>query len=85
MARYIDVDILMEEIANIGGHSLCEWSTLGVKALIERQQIVIVTPKAEVAREIFEEMDEIMLPLLHEVSQVYIYAKLRKKYVEEKK
>lgn len=40
--------------------------------------------KAEVAREIFEEMDKIMLPLLHEVSQVYIYTKLKKKYTEGK-
>lgn len=37
---------------------------------------------ALVAREIFEEMDEIMLPLLHEVSQVYIYVKLKRKYTD---
>lgn len=43
---------------------------------------MIAEAKAEVAREIFEEMDEIMLPLLHEVSQVYIYVKLKKKYTE---
>ena len=37
---------------------------------------------ALVAREIFEELDEIMLPFLHEVSQVYIYVKLKRKYTE---
>lgn len=42
-----------------------------------------VAPRAEVASEIFDELDKIMLPLLHEVSQVYIYAKLKKKYTGE--
>ena len=41
-----------------------------------------VVPRAELAREIFGEMDEIFLPLLHEVSQVYIYVQLKKKYTE---
>ena len=38
MARYIDADKVMEEINRIGGHNLCGWSTIGVKALIDRQQ-----------------------------------------------
>ena len=37
MARYIDADRVMEEINRIGGHNLCEWETIGVKALIDRQ------------------------------------------------
>ena len=37
MARYIDADKVMEEIKRIGGHNLCGWSTIGVKALIDRQ------------------------------------------------
>lgn len=37
MARYIDADKVMEEINRIGGHNLCEWETIGVKALIDRQ------------------------------------------------
>jgi hypothetical protein len=40
--RYIDADKVMEEIYRIGGHNLCEWDTIGVKALIDRQ------PTAEV-------------------------------------
>lgn len=42
----------------------------------------IADVRAEVAREIFEEMDEILLPLLHEVCQVYIYVKLKRKHTE---
>ena len=43
MARYIDANKVMDEIRQIGGHNLCEWSTIGVKALIDRQ------PTADVA------------------------------------
>lgn len=35
--RLIDADKVLEEIERIGGHNLCEWSTIGVKALIDRQ------------------------------------------------
>jgi hypothetical protein len=48
MARYIDADKVMEEIARIGGHNLCEWETIGVKALIDRQPTADVAPKSEV-------------------------------------
>ena len=58
MARYIDADKVMEEIERIGGHNLCEWETIGVKALIDRQPTADVAPKSEVAREIFAEMLE---------------------------
>ena len=47
MARYIDADKVMEEIASMGGHDLCEWSTLGVKVLINRQPTADVAPRAE--------------------------------------
>lgn len=36
MSRYIDADKVMEEIKQIGGHNLCGWDTIGVKALIDR-------------------------------------------------
>ena len=35
--EYIERGALMEEINRIGGHNLCEWETIGVKALVERQ------------------------------------------------
>ena len=38
MARYIDANKVMEEINRTGGHNLCGWQTIGVKALIDRQQ-----------------------------------------------
>ena len=47
MARYIDADKVMEEIASMGGHDLCEWSTLVVKVLINRQPTADVAPRAE--------------------------------------
>lgn len=47
MPRYIDADKTMEEIDRIGGHNLCEWETLGVKALIDRQPTADVVPKSE--------------------------------------
>ena len=48
MPRYIDADKTMEEIDRIGGHNLCEWETLGVKALIDRQPTADVVPKSEI-------------------------------------
>lgn len=48
--RYIDADKVMEEINQIGGHNLCEWETIGVKALIDRQPTADVVPKSEVEK-----------------------------------
>lgn len=48
MARYINADKTMEEIERIGGHNLCEWDTIGVKALIDRQPTADIVPKSEV-------------------------------------
>ena len=64
MARHIDADRVMEEIASMGGHNLCEWSTLGVKALIDRQPTADVAPRAEVAREIFWEIDKLLARII---------------------
>ena len=47
MPRYIDADKVMDEINRIGGHNLCEWETIGVKALIDRQPTADVVPKSE--------------------------------------
>ena len=58
MARYIDADKVMEEIARIGGHNFCKWHTIGVKALIDRQTTADVAPRSEVAREIFGEIEK---------------------------
>lgn len=46
--RHIDADKVMEEVNRMGGHNLCDWSTLGVKALINRQPTADVVPRAEV-------------------------------------
>lgn len=87
MARYIDADKTMEEIDRIGGHNLCEWETLGVKALIDRQPTADVAPKSEVAREIFTEIEKLIFVggFTGEVSNLTIlttkdYEALKKKY-----
>ena len=54
MARYIDADKAMEEINRIGGHNLCEWETIGVKALIDRQPTADVVPKSKVVKALNE-------------------------------
>lgn len=68
----------------MGGHDLCEWSTLGVKALIERQPTADVSSRAEVAREIFEEIERETKNHGIAYTQRKI-AQLKKKYTEEKK
>ena len=37
MKEYVEREALMDEIHRIGGHNLCEWDTIGVKALVCRQ------------------------------------------------
>lgn len=54
MPRYIDADKVMDEINRIGGHNLCEWETIGVKALIDRQPTADVVPKSEYIQQIAE-------------------------------
>lgn len=85
MPRYINADKVMEEINRIGGHNLCEWETLGVKALIDRQPAADVAPKSEVAREIFKEIEEIIdRTLCLDINAYSAYEELKKKYTEEK-
>ena len=85
MARYIDADALYKATqkriaeANEARMAVVDDEFLD---LINDAFTEDVAPRAEIAREIFEKMDEIMLPLLHEVSQVYIYVKLKRKYTQ---
>ena len=58
MARYIDADKVMEEINRIGGHNLCEWGTIGVKALICRQETANVAPIADTVKKMQELIKE---------------------------
>ena len=89
MPRYIDADKVMEEINRIGGHNLCEWETLGVKALIDRQPTADVAPKSEVAREIFAEIEtslcyKFINGEIHLIIREEDYKEYKKKYTEEK-
>lgn len=91
MSRYIDADKVMEEINRIGGHNLCEWDTLGVKALICKQDTLDVVPREEVERikrGIFEEIERLFDPSTTAlISSKYNLSKeldeLKKKYAEE--
>ena len=87
MARYIDADKAMEEVNQIGGHNLCDWSTIGVKALIDRQPTADVVPKSEVEK-IFEEIEALRLKHTYgEIDEadlnIGLY-ELKKKYTERK-
>lgn len=85
MARYIDADKIVFWIRYVSSNGmLCDTDVRKVAFSdeIARMPTADVAPRAEVAREIFEEMDEILLPLLHEVCQVYIYVKLKRKHTE---
>ena len=87
MARYIDADKVMEEINRIGGHNLCEWETIGVKALIDRQPTVDVAPKSEVARAFRQRMNEKMGKHTHLLGKEYVQRIMReieKEFTEEK-
>ena len=82
--RLIDADKVMEEIHRIGGHNLCEWETLGVKALIDRQPTVDI--KIEVAKEIFAEIEKVATINLHtgEIKiSAHEYSELKNKYTKE--
>ena len=84
--RLIDADKVMEEIKRIGGHNLCEWDTIGVKALIDRQPTVDI--KTEVAREIFAEIDKITFRYLNDADYsdgdvAYDLDELKNKYTKE--
>jgi hypothetical protein len=84
MARYIDADVEVSKYVTVWDCDCSEFGKQIVMAVDDLHYLPTadVAPRAEIAREIFEELDKIMLPILHEVSQVYIYAKLKKKYTE---
>ena len=92
MDEYIKREEVLKIIADNCPHDKCGdnteeeigagWACCYIMKGVENIPTADVAPRAEVAREIFEEMDKIMLPLLHEVSQVYIYVKLKKKYTQ---
>ena len=84
MARYIDADKVMEEINRIGGHNLCEWETIGVKALIDRQPTADVVevkhgywkePMGELkifkCRYLICSQCNVMLPIITELAAYY--------------
>jgi hypothetical protein len=91
MARYIDADALMEKIRK------CEFELTGrgivypagdVQSAIYWQPTADVAPRAEVAREIFEELERYIINHCYladdDVDAIWKHIdKLKKKYTEE--
>ena len=75
---------LLIEYDELGMEPTAVVPTPSERAMVWKRELMCALKhlRAELAREIFEEMDEIFLPLLHEVSQVYIYVQLKKKYTQ---
>ena len=92
MARYIDADKFIERLKaspafpNMGmdGYFLLDV----VENLLKKFPTADVAPKSEVAREIFEEIDQLFDLVCHMIGVEIIsfpqYAELKKKYTEEK-
>ena len=78
--RPIDADKVMEEINRIGGHNLCEWDTIGVKALICRQDTLDVVPRAEVDKEKSKGATEALIILYKEL--VDYHERIKNDYME---
>lgn len=96
MPRYIDGDLLLEEVEN---NIPLNWTDSEAEnqeqldyrcfiSLIERQPTADVAPKGEVAREIFEEIDKLVITKVFPSGSLAIlidageYKKLKKKYAE---
>ena len=83
MARYIDADKIVFWIKYVSSNGmLCDTDVRKVAFSDEIARIPTadVVPRAEMAREIFEEMDR---ELFHHIPDLYtleIYTKLKKKY-----
>ena len=83
MARYIDADALLENLKLQYGEELgwqCTVNMSDVGMMIEDAPTADVEPRAEVAREIFEELDK---KIFHNMPDLYtfeIYTELKKKY-----
>ncbi len=85
MARYIDADALTAEFKRLtlGENSLIERMFAdGVYAVIETFPTADVAPRAEAAREIFEELDKKIFNHIPDLHTIEIYTELKKKYTE---
>ena len=89
MPRYIDADALIEcigedVITNSRASIECKHMIIRLLSMERYSPTADVAPRAELAREIFEEIDKLHI----HVSSAYDanrYAELKKKYTEEKK
>lgn len=86
MARYIDADELrrrVKEKTNPYGKPTLDYES-GVKVLnmIDNAPTADVAPRAEVAREIFEELDKNIFNHIPDLHTFEIYTDLKKKYTE---
>lgn len=85
MARYIDADKLTNKMFPIGlvDNGNYTINAKAIKAAIDRTPTADVAPKSEVAREIFEEIEN-RVGIRHDILDVWdILAELKKKYTGE--
>lgn len=77
MPEYIDKNALLEKMKRTSRY-------FAVKYDIEEMPTVIVTPSAEIAREIFDEIEKLHLHITNDFD-ARRYEELKKKYTEGKK
>ena len=91
MARYIDADKFIEwlDVGHLRSPSEICYSEGDVKVMIDMQPTAEVAPRADVAREIFEEIDTMMfgtiIPNDCAIISIAKLAELKKKYTEGQK
>ena len=93
MARYIDADKLCKELTDMARYQdpYKQSTILGVVGTIKNTRTADVAPRAEVAREIFEEIEKYMMDSCDVTHTAYktigttTFAILKKKYTEERK
>ena len=83
MARYIDADKFIEwlDVGHLRSPSEICYSEGDVKVMIDMQPTADVAPRAEVAREIFGEIEKLHLHITNEFD-LRRYEDLKKKYTE---
>ena len=94
MARYIGIDkaisMMIQMCVDIVGHGITQVDAVWIATMLEGASVEDVSPKSEVAREIFEEIESTISPMLGlEDDKEYVailgttFAELKKKYTGE--
>ena len=84
MARYIDADLEVSKYVTVWDCDCSEFGKQTVMAVDDLHYLPTadVAPRAEVAREIFEELDKNIFNHIPDLHTFEIYTDLKKKYTE---